>query len=275
MKFNKKLVTCGLILFILTWTGNIIYYKNQILKEPLFMKHYYDIGNGIGDFMLSYIDNINSKNKVVSIMFPEIGQQFYCQEVWANSDRRYHVLKTIQVNLNNKDTNKIAKEFENKIITQAEVMLFNGEKLNVNLGKIYIHSEETKENQLKSRGSSASNNNTQSTFFDADRDIKIIGIKGKIYEELRDVLQVSVKGKNLSDSAFPVNIKSGENFDISYAFKFNENDIRKNNAYSFTLDILTEDSQGNKGVATCYLQYNSCFPRNYDVKVLKNSREGE
>lgn len=275
MKFNKKLVTCGLILFILTWTGNIIYYKKQVLKEPLFMKHYYDIDNNRGELRLSYIDNINSKNKVVSIMFPEIGQQFYCQEVWENSDRRYYVLKTIQVNLKNKDTNKIAKEFENKIITQAEVILFNGEKLNVNLGKIYIYREETKENHLKTFGTTGSSDYTGSKLFNADRDIKIIGIKGKIYEEIKDVLQVSIEGKNLSAITFPINLKKGDPFDISYAFKFNKNDVRKNNAYSFTLDILTEDFQGNKGVTTCNLGYNSYSPHNYDIKTLKNSKGGE
>lgn len=275
MKFNKKLVACGLILFILTWTGNIIYYKNQILKEPLFMKHYYDIGNGMGDFMLSYIDNINSKNKVISIMFPEIGQQFYCQEVRENSHRRYYVLKTIQVNLINKDTKKIPKEFENKIITQAEVMLSNGKTINVDLGKIYIHGYEAKENYLKQFGSTGSSDYTGSRLFNADRDIKVTGIKGKIYEELKDVVQISIEGKNISDITFPINLKTGEPFDISYAFRFNKNDIRKNNAYSFTLDILTEDFQGNKGVTTCYLEYNSYAPHNYDVKSLKNSKGGQ
>ncbi len=275
MKFNKKLVTCGLILFIVTWTVNIIYYKKQVLREPLFMKHYYDIGNGMGDFMLSYIDNINSKNKVISIMFPEIGQQFYCQEIWEDSDRRYHVLKTIQVSLNDKDSKKIPKEFENKIITQAEVMLSNGERFNVDLGKIYIHGDETKESHLKPYGTAGSSDNTGSRFFNVDSDMKVIGIKGKIYEELKDVVQISIEGKNISDITFPINLKTGENFDISYAFRFDKKDIRKNNAYLFTLDILTEDFQGNKGVTTCYLEYNSYAPHNLDVKSLKNSKGGQ
>ncbi|SHJ29290.1 hypothetical protein SAMN05444401_2630 [Clostridium amylolyticum] len=275
MKFNKKLVTCGLILFILTWTGNIIYYKNQILKEPLFMKHYYDIDNSRGEFRLSYIDNINSKDRVISIMFPEIGRQFYCSELSQNTDRRYYALKTIKIDFPNENMNVLPKEFQNKLITKAEVMLSNGKNINVDLGKIYIHSDETKENHLKTFGTTGSSDYTGSQLFNADRDIKVIGIKGKIYEEIKDVLRVSIEGKNLSDITFPINLKKGEPFDISYAFKFNKNDIRKNNAYLFTLDILTEDFQGNKGVTTCYLGYNSYSPHNYDIKTLKNSKGGE
>lgn len=70
MKINKNIVISLIVLLILFWTLNIIYYKKQVLKEPLFVKHYYDIKKGTGDFQLYYIQNINSKDRVVSITIP-------------------------------------------------------------------------------------------------------------------------------------------------------------------------------------------------------------
>jgi hypothetical protein len=75
MKLNKRLTALGIVLLILVWAGNITYYKKHVLTEPLFIKHYYDIKKGMSSFRLFYIQNINSKDSITSIVLPEISNQ--------------------------------------------------------------------------------------------------------------------------------------------------------------------------------------------------------
>ena len=64
MNLNKKFIAIGLILLIFSWVGNISFYEKQILNEPIFIKHYYDVESGMSNIRLYYIQNINSQEQV-------------------------------------------------------------------------------------------------------------------------------------------------------------------------------------------------------------------
>ena len=93
MKLNKKLVAFGLVLLVLFWIGNIVCYQKHVLKEPLFLKQYYDDKMVTGDFQLYYIQNINDNVTVANIIFPEIGNQSYFfndNGSYTSTDRKYY-----------------------------------------------------------------------------------------------------------------------------------------------------------------------------------------
>lgn len=275
MKLNKKMIAFGMALLVVLWTGNIIYYEKHAIKEPLFIKHYYDVDKGTGSFRLYYVQNINSKDKVINIALPEIGQQYvnFTELEQGNSDGRYYTLKTIMVNIFNADMDKIPDEYKNKLITKAKISFSNGKTMDVNLGKIYLYSDKNKNQDLKQRGMSASNDDTGSNTFYADKDTSITGINSRFYEEIKDVLQISINGKPLSNITFPIKLKAGEIIDVSYAFNFNnKKDIRLNNAYNLSFDILTEDSQGNKGSSPCFIDFYPNFPEYINIDALKNNK---
>lgn len=274
---NKKMVIWGLLLLGLLWSGNIIYYEKQVLKEPLFIKHYYDIKKGMR-FQLCYIQNINSKDKVISIVFPEIGQQpVNFNEYDSNINRRYYMLKTILVDIPNGVINEIPEEYKNKVITKARICFSNGKVLNVQLGKIYLYSDEIERIDLEPSVSSRKDN-TGSAIFMADKDINVIGINSKFYEEIKDILKISIDGKPLSNITFPIKLKQGECLSVSYGVIFNKDDIRVSDAYNFTIDVLTEDLLGNKGRSSCSVILESRSPEdfiNVDIDALKTDRGRE
>jgi len=274
MKLSKKKIILGVVFLVLLWAGNIIYYEKHVLKEPLFINHYYNLKTGMNDFRLYYIQNINSQDRVISIVFPEIGQQFLnFSELDGNSDsnRRYYMLKTITVNLFN-GGNEIPEEYKNKVITKAQICFSSGKKVNTDLGKIYLDNNEIEKIDLKQSSTSSSSDNTGSSTFIANKDINVTGINSKFQEELKDILQINIDGIPLSKMAFPIKLKAGTDLNLSYSFIFNKNDIRKNNAYFFTLDLLTEDFQGNKGTSSCFVNYCAQDPAEFDIDVIKNVR---
>lgn len=103
MNFNKKYIVFGSVILVLCWTLNLVYYQNKVIKDPLFINHYYDIPRGMSSFDLYYIQNLSSQSKVTSIIFPEIGEQHInFTETEVNSDNRYYTLKNIRVIIDNK-----------------------------------------------------------------------------------------------------------------------------------------------------------------------------
>ncbi|MBU3142786.1 hypothetical protein [Clostridium sp. CF012] len=91
MNLNKKHIIFGSAILVLCWTLNIAYYQNKVIKEPLFINHYYEIQQGMNCFDLYYIQNLSSQSEITSIIFPEIGtQHMNFTDTDVNSDKRYY-----------------------------------------------------------------------------------------------------------------------------------------------------------------------------------------
>ncbi len=276
MNFNKKYIIWGLAILVLCWILNIAYYQNKVLKEPLFINHYYDIPQGMNDFDLYYIKNLSSQTEISSIIFPEIGEQHMnFTNTDVNSDKRYYMLKAIRVNIVNSNVEPIPEEYKNKIITKALIEFSDGKTMNVNLGKIYLFSDEVATSAFKFYSASSSSDNTGSSNLKADKDLMITGVSGKFNEEVKDILEIKVNNRLLSDIKFPMNLKKGEIVYINYGFNFKGNLRKQNNAYSYPLNILTQDSQGNKESTHCYFNVHMQSPEYFDIDELKNSGGGE
>lgn len=273
MNLNKKFVIFGLVFLMLSWVGNIYVYEKHILKEPIFIKHYYDIQSGMNNIQFYYIQNINSQEQVQNIEFPEIGQEYVSfTDSDRNSDNRYYKLKCISVNFYNVDQNKVHDNIKNKVITNAKITFTNGKIINEDIGRIYLHGDNTNSPTLTMANATSSSDNTGSSTHRATKDTKVTGLCTKFPDIIGDVVLIKVNGKPLKDIKFPLELKAGDNLEVSYEFKFNKNDIRKNNAYNITLDILTEDADGTKGHSLSFMNYWLQSPGKYDIESLKSDR---
>lgn len=279
MKLNKKLLVSSIVLLILLWSGNIFYYEKHILKEPLFIKCYYNLPSGLDMFNLYYIQNINSQDNITEITFPEIGIQPLTFSVLdMNTDGKNYRLKMLSINKFNNYLNKIPNEYKKKILTKANIKFSNGKIMTVNLGKIYFNGEtevnEIRNTDLIQSSGSSCNDSTGSTIFTAKKDLTILSISNKFYDEIKDILKVNINGKELSNIVFPIKLKKDDQVSINYGFTFNQNDIRKNYLYNLAFYISTVDSKGTKGnslfgIGSSIMQY----PDNFDIDALKNHME--
>lgn len=274
MKINKKYLIAGTLVLLLCWLGNATYYNYKTLKAPIFIKNYYDVPSGMYYLRLYYIQNLDSQDKAVSIKFPEIGQEeIYVTENDNNSDKLYYKLKCITANLYNGDTNNIPEKYKNIVITKAQVKFSSGKTMNVNLGKIYLYSDEIYSKYLNCQTQSSSSDNTGDCYYKAKQDIGIMDISSKFDNEIKDLLQIYVNGKKLSSADFPIVLLKDDTIDISYKFNYKQNTIMRNNSYFFSLNILTEDLQGNKGITQCFINSNIQSPEDFDIDALKKESD--
>lgn len=273
MDLNKKFVAIGLTLLIFSWVGNIFFYEKHIIKEPIFIKQYYDLQARISNVRLYYIQDINSKDQVESIIFPELGQDSVnFTENDISNDKLYYKFKCVYVNFYNGNENKIPDNLKNKVITKAKITFTNGKVIDEDIGKIYISFDDISKPALISEGSTSSGNNTGFSNRTAKKDTKIIGLQSRFSDIIKDAVEIKVNKKPVKDIKFPLELKAGDKLEVSYGFKFNKDDMRRNSVYDFPIDILTEDTDGTKGHSLCFIRYWMQFPDEYDIQSLKIDR---
>ena len=273
MKINKKHLALAMILLVFCWVGNVICYEKHVLKQPIFLKHYYDIPQGMNQLRLFYIEDLSSQNKITSICFPEIGQQQvnFSESDW-NNDRRYYRMKTIAINLFTGPMEVMPVQYKNKIITKAEIKFSSGKTMQVNLGKIYLYNDGLQHRDFDFKSTSSSSDGMGSIEFTAKKDVKVTGIDSSFQEETKDIFQINVNGHAISNLDFPIELKKGDSFSIGSGFDFAKAPIKRNNVYNFVVNILTEDSAGNKGNTSCFVNTCPQSPETFDMKALKSAR---
>jgi hypothetical protein len=272
MKLNKRRIVFGLALLLLFLTGNIIYYKNQVIVNAIFLKDYASM-SADGCLPLSYVEDINSKDSVASIYFPEI--KYQCtnfSQPWENTDNRYYRLDTLLIYLYNGPDSQSSRKYINKVITKAIITFSNGKTENVNVGNVHLLGDTTP--SLQQRSNCCSTDNTGDCSFTTDKDIYITGIDNKSYALVKDVMQVYLDGTPISKVKFPIMLKSKYQIDISYNFDFTKNPEKQNNTYLFDLNILTKDLNGNKGITPCSIQFSHNCPSDVNIPILKDERGG-
>jgi hypothetical protein len=271
MEIKKKWVYVGLLLLVLAWVGNIFYYNKHVLKETVFLKHYYDLPAS-SRIELFYIQNINNKDEIINIEFPELGNgPVRFNESYKNSDHRYYNLKSVIINLNVNNTTEVPEELKDKLITKAIVYFSRGKTLEVNLGKIYINRGIFYDRpSLTSLNSSSSSDGTGGTTFAADKNLKVIKVESSFPELLDNGLEVYINNQALKSVKLPLELKAGETLNVSRAFNFDIRDVRSYFAYDFAVNILTEDSDGNKGYGSVFVNYWLQFPEQFNVDKLVN-----
>lgn len=275
MNFKRKYILMGLVLLLIAWIGNIFYHQNHILKEPILIKQYCDVNQVKPSFYLYYIANINQENEIESISFPEIEPSYVHIERYAFNDNRFYKLNIIKVNINIDHKGNIPNGVKNKVLTKARLNLRNRKIVDVNIGRIYLFSEDTGSGKLKSSGLESRSQYTGSTTFSSPEDLKVYGVSTKFPEMMDGPLEIYINNAPLKDVKFPINVNKDGNIKVGYKLQFDKEDIRKYNAYDFSIYLLTEDKKGEKGVNPVFINYWLQSPEEYDITAMIRDRSDD
>ena len=248
MQINKKIIIIAVIIIAVSWIFNIRYYDKHMQKEPIFRKRYYSSPNVYKSISLNYTDNIKSKDKIVSISFPELDEKpAMIRGLSTINLNIYTKMVTIDVEIFSGEMKDLPENYEDKVITKAKVTFSNNKVMDFDIGKIYLYTYNyNKSDFLTRKFSSSSSENYGETGFVCNEDLQILGINNRLSEETKDILKINVQGQELSNIKFPINMRKGDEFKIDYSMKFKKGDIRAKYYYYIGLDVLVENSEGNK-----------------------------
>lgn len=276
MKINRKIVIFLLVGLILVCSGNIIYYKKHILKSPLFIKNYSILSKGL-DLKIHYIQNINSNDKIVSIELPELkNKMLNFSEDDKSSDKAHYKLKEITIKFLDDEIYK----YSNRTITKAKIKFSNGKTMKVDLGEIYIDDTMAINGYLNNISTSVSSVFPQNgeisgnSTLQACKSVKILGIGNRFSKVTDGILKLKLNEKNISQINFPMNVNCGDTIYLEYGLSCRADDKRINNDYDVPLNILTEDSDGNKRVQDIFITRSINSVDDINVNLLKKNSIG-
>lgn len=269
MEIKRKYVVVGLILLALAWGGNIYVYQRHMLKEPVFLKHYYDLKPGIGIFWIYYIDNINPRDGVVSVTFPELEPGLvYSEIIETGRHNSYYSMKSIQVGIFEVNPSEVSEDSKEKVITKVRLHFDSGKTRDFNVGDIYINTFRPYKHNFDYTSAEMTSENSSSTKFSSSKTVRVYGTSSKYPELIDDLIEIRINGELLKNVKFPITVNMGETITVDYKFKFEEWDARKNNAYNFTFNLLTEDLMGEQGMESIRIDHYPQLPEKYVIDEM-------
>ena len=271
MNFSKKKAAILLVALVMVWVGNLYWYNRNLLKEPVFVKCYYDL-QGNMPITLHYYQNSEDNFGVVGISFPELNNQFVpCNDLWKGSTK-YYKNKEVNIYFNTlEDVKRITNDKEVKI-TKVNVQFGNGKNVIVDIGEIYLTPSFNDKPLFNGNSSYADSNNEGRTIVTATSDGVIKGFNNKFNLNLSDIIKIELNGKLINPTDFPVKFKTGDTIVVKYNFNFkDENDIRRNYFYQLSSIINCEHSAEEKSNVFIDIHYDPDINK-IDVKTLEKER---
>lgn len=268
---NRRIVVPGLLALALLWLGNIYYYREHQLPEPLFMKHFYDLGYGDKiSFNLFYLVNRNQKVELAALEIP--GYMSVGTFTVDYADYKYYKLMRATVELDSNDV-KNATKSDRLVLKDLKVTFSDGKEQKVNVGEINIALDKPKESRFIPVSVSSSSDNTGSSEFDQlGQPVKLNSLKYRFSDLLADGLKFSINGKPVEKSLFPLEIKANERINLKHAFAFDRSDRRAYNFYLLELLLNMETQDGKTVMGSALINNNPSFNSDTELQNLIDER---
>lgn len=273
MHSNKSLLKYGLISICIFFAASTVYYMSFSLKEPVFLKHYYERAiYGESQIFIHYIKNSDDDRKIIKIFFPQLeGNNIYVDDVYfgigeyRNEQFAHYTYKAYALKFNFYDDD--STEPETFILDKAVVLYDNGDKQDIDIGKIVIHKNMKKDRFFEMAYSSSNSNFSSSLVTSAIKDVTVEKIESMLNEDTKDFLVMKINNEHADKLNFPFSLASGEKLSVESSFIIDEGDVRKYNVYDMQSIIYSEDEEGNKG-------YDFIYNMNYEpYDLVQNEKE--
>ena len=254
---NTAILKYGLIAALTCLIISIFVYFQFFLNEPVFLKHYYELViHENSRINLHLITNSNDDRRILKIKFPQMPKDFAYMELdYFNigNDGYLRSQKFAHYNYNELvlDVVSLYEEVENNIseksvvLEKAVIYYNNGDEQEVDIGKIVLHKNINRTDDLTSIFSKSSSNNTSAVSFKSKDNLIIDSITSELDEDLGGVIELKMNDTVVSKLNYPINIPVGDSLNFESKFNFEPENAKKYNVYNIQKRISLIDSKGN------------------------------
>lgn len=270
--FIRKVIL-GVVILALVWTGNIYYYHQHQLSKAQFMTHYYDLyGRKTIIFNLYYLVNREDDLEVISIYFPKLDYHARLHPSGIRQREGYYKIKTVHVEI---DKEELKPPDGEKILVQEGVISFSdGTTENHELGKLYFNLED-QPSHLVTHSVGSRSDNTGYTYLRAKERVTVSGLESSFREDFDDVFDIMINNTPLSEGVFPFQAGKNDRIDVKYSLSFNGEveDPRQHIFLNFSMSLLTENEEGQKGRSYFSMNYFPVFEFDDLKKIVRQGEE--
>lgn len=281
MEDNKKLLALGIFILILVWAGNLWYFYDHQLGEPLFLQHFYELRD-MEQMEIYYVDNASAKDTFFHISFPEINSAPIPVNVSMSSrNGKYYKINKMSIDLNYlllQGRNQVKNLLVEKPILLTRMLVQNskGKRTEVDIGKIYLASSKQFNKSLKMQSTSSSNDNTGSVLLRAEDTAEITRIESSLLDELLTYANVTINNVSINDIPLPIKLESGGTLAGNYAFNFNDTSVTgRMSVFNIHLYLSGTNSKGENAAASFYIRSIPYYFRTADIEALRAEKGGK
>ncbi|CQR46805.1 hypothetical protein BN1058_01080 [Paraliobacillus sp. PM-2] len=201
---KEKILWAGLMLVILSWVGNYLYFESKQLERPIFLDHYYEAYmHDQEQLTFYYLTNKMDNYEVRSLsidgvkLYPVSDHGFTMWRTAPNTPQfeqefSHQYLKSVTVELPKKsipieDGSKDRWSFE-----EVNATFSNGQSYTLDLGKVNVYEKVTDYTVLNTHASSSSNQHTSEKSMLATKPITVEDINVPFPENLSEDVYVKV-----------------------------------------------------------------------------------
>ncbi|MDR4889700.1 hypothetical protein RGU12_19585 [Fredinandcohnia sp. QZ13] len=195
---KEKIFWAGILIIILSYIGNYLYFQSKQLDAPIFLEHFYELTMNEDDETALAFYYLTNKSDPSYVNFVRIdGVEAYADSnvgfMWESQAPQFeqeyihHYLKSVYVSL--------PTEFEGDgplSFSEMEVHLSDGKTVQANIGKVILHKSTENPNVLETRISSGSNQHREEESMVALQPITIEKIEFPFADELSDDILMKV-----------------------------------------------------------------------------------
>lgn len=256
---NISILKYGLIAVALCFMISVVVYMQYSLKETVFLDHYYERNIHDGSYMnIHFIKNTNDDRKIIDISFPQLPEDFaYVQmNAFPNSFNNgyyrsekfaHYSYNVLAIELHCYENNENEKQEESIVLDKAVVSYNNGEKQEVDIGKIVLHKNAKQYGYFDSTYNSSSSDFTASTRVKSQKNIIIKDISSDLDTDVSDFLELKFNGEDINTLSFPIAVNTDDYLTFDSRFSYDSQDVRKYNAYDIEKRVMLIDDEGNSG----------------------------
>ena len=281
LKLNKKKLILTILIIGIAWIYNVVIFMGSQTEKPLFFRQKSDISeDGIID--IEYLEKIQSEDRIVSIVFPELSTAEIKWGSWSEESKNNISYKSMRIYLSdvqrscNLDISKIVEDGD-ITITKMIYKTQSDKEEEVNLGEITISKKfvsEKKYKILKQIGiesttySSYSSYSSGKNLYEAKDDLEIIAFEGENLENINKLFNVYINEEKLEQINLPVKVARNRPIEVYYEEKkwLNEKDFDVEQ-YNMQLKLKCSDPEGTIDYITTDLKIRICG----SDKVMKSS----
>jgi len=208
----KALGGLTIVLILGSWIGNILYFQQMQLKEPLFLKHHMIVNMNHGKTIyINFLENKNEGKKVTGIQFvdfPQIRFQIYPDQTYT-----HHMMMKAAADLQWNDD-----ELRGKLpVTINELFVYynEGPPAMVPIGEIRIV-EDKEADVVDFIASSGSSDGSGSYTVRATQKVKLEKVDFGIKDQSKSWLNLQLANIPVNELKLPMNIEKGEAITLQY-----------------------------------------------------------
>lgn len=252
---NLKTLKYGVISIVLLFVINVAFYIQLKISEPVFLKHYYDLYIHHSGTLIDihYIADSSDERRIANIEFPQMPEEFArLSKIYdgfgPNEGQKFaHFKYNVVSGSILYDTEVESEEIDSVVIDKAIITYSNGDKQEVDIGKIIIHKNFYPNDFIDTSYNSSSSDFTSSTGIRPTENITIESIGSTIDEKTSGFLVQTLDGVDFKDLTFPIKVARGEEMDIKSKFLYNTDNIKKYNVYEVHQLITSTNEEGSVG----------------------------